>query len=155
MSRTILVVYHSQEKGNTARMAELVAQGCADVDGVEVRVVDVNRERVGMDTAEAADAYAIGSPDYFSYPAGNIKQFFDDILLADWQGRRTTGKPCVCFLTHGGGGAALVPLEKLAKATKLTQIAPALSCQNAPESAAETRACTDLGRALAEHVASM
>ena len=32
---TILVVYHSQQRGNTRKMAELVAEGCRAVPGVD------------------------------------------------------------------------------------------------------------------------
>ncbi len=153
MMKTVLVIYHSQEKGNTHRMAELVAQGCRDVRGVAATMINVNEQRVDMDTAEQADAYALGSPDYFSYVAGNLKQFFDDILLGFWNGRETTGKPCVAFLTHGGGGAAMASLEKLAKATKLVQVASGVACKGAPESEADVEASIDLGRRLGQHVA--
>jgi len=127
-------------------MAELVAKGCEEVDGVGVELINVNETRVTMDAAESADAYALGSPDYFSYVAGNLKQFFDDILLAQWQGR-------VAFLTHGGGGKAVEGLEKLVKACKLTQVAPSVVCKGAPEGDADVAAATELGRKLAEHVA--
>jgi len=150
--KRILVVYHSQEKGNTHKMAELVAQGCGQVDGVEASVVNVNEQRVTMDEAESVDGYAIGSPDYFSYVAGNVKQFFDDILLAAWQGRKTTEKPCVTFITHGGGGAAAAPLEKLATSCKLEQIAPTVACKGAPESEQNVAAAVDLGTRLARHL---
>ena len=151
--KKILVVYHSQEKGNTQRMAELVAQGCRQVEGVSAELINVNETRVTMDAAESADGYALGSPDYFSYVAGNLTQFFDDILLAEWGGRATTGKPCVAFLTHGGGGKAIDSLDQLAKACKLSQVAPHVICEGAPEAEADVSAAVALGRKLAEHVA--
>jgi multimeric flavodoxin WrbA len=151
--KRILVVYHSQEKGNTQKMAELVAQGCSQVEGVEATVVNVNERRVTMDEAESADGYAIGSPDYFSYVAGNVKQFFDDILLASWQGRKTIEKPWVGFITHGGGGAAVQSLDKLATSCKLEQIAPTVACKGAPESQEDVAAAVDLGTRLARHLA--
>ena len=70
--KRILIVYHSQEKGNTRKMAELVAEGCRQVSGVEVELVNVNERRVSMDAAEQADGYALGCPDYFSYMAGGL-----------------------------------------------------------------------------------
>jgi len=149
----ILVVYHSQQRGNTRKMAELVAEGCRQVEGVEVEMVSVNEERVDMDAAEAADAYALGSPDYFSYVAGGLKQFFDDIYIANQAGRGVAGKPCVLFLTHGGGGRAIDSLEKLAKAMKLESVAPSLSCQGAPSGEAAEQAVA-LGKALAQEIAS-
>ncbi|MBT3378688.1 MAG: flavodoxin family protein [Lentisphaerae bacterium] len=150
--KKVLIVYHSQEKGNTHRMAELVAQGCREAEGIAVQMINVNERRVDMDTAEQADAYALGSPDYFSYVAGNLKQFFDDILLANWGGRATTGKPYVGFLTHGGGGTAIGSLDRLAKATKLVPAAPNAICQGAPEAAQDVENSIALGRQLAEHL---
>ncbi len=149
----ILVVYHSQQLGNTRKMAELVAEGCRQVPGIEVDLVNVNEVRVDIDAVEQADAYALGSPDYFSYMAGGLKQFFDDIYIANQAGRKVAGKPCVLFLTHGGGGRAIDSLEKLAKAMKLEPVAPTLSCQGAPSGDAVEQS-TQLGKALAEHVAA-
>ncbi|MFW6161617.1 MAG: flavodoxin family protein [Planctomycetota bacterium] len=150
---TILVVYHSQQYGNTRKLAELVAEGCRQVDGVEVTMVNVNEERVDIDAAEAADAYALGSPDYFSYVAGGLKQFFDDIYIAKQAGRGVAGKPCVLFVTHGGGGRAIDSLEQLAQAMKLEPVASSLRCQGAP-SGAMTEQARGLGKALAERVGS-
>ena len=150
--KKILVVYHSQQKGNTRRMAELVAQGCGQVEGVSTELINVNETRVSMDAAESADGYALGSPDYFSYVAGNLKQFFDDLLLAERAERSIAGKPCAIFLTHGGGGKALEPFENLAKSCKLSQVAPGISCKGAPEAEADVAAAIELGRKLAEQV---
>ena len=149
--KRILVVYHSQEKGNTRKMAELVAEGCRQVGGVEVTLVNVNEERADMAAAEQADGYALGSPDYFSYMAGGLKQFFDDLCLADWGGKKVKGKPYVAFLTHGGGGSAIASIEKLAKAMKLDPAAPSVVCKGAPAGEAAEQSIA-LGKALAERV---
>jgi multimeric flavodoxin WrbA len=151
MAKRILIVYHSQEKGNTRKMAELVTEGCRAVGGVEVSLVNVNEERVDMAAAEQADGLALGSPDYFSYVAGGLKQFFDDLCLADWAGKQVKGKPCVLFLTHGGGGSAIGSLEKLAGSMKLDSVAPSLVCRGAPEGEMVEKSI-GLGRALAEHI---
>ena len=149
---TVLVVYHSQDKGNTRVMAELVAEGCRSMDGVDVDLVNVNEERVSMEVVEKADGYAIGAPDYFSYPAGNLKQFFDDVYIAARDGLKFGGKPGCAFVTHGGGGRAAEPLERLCKSTKLDLVAPVLLCQGAPESEEDVAAAKELGRKLAERV---
>jgi len=149
--KQILIAYHSQEKGNTRRMAELVAEGCREVAGVEVTLINVNETRVDMALAARADGYALGSPDYYSYMAGGLKQFFDDLCLASWAGQPVTGKPYVAFLTHGGGGSAIASIELLANAMKLIPAAPSVVCQGAPqgEAIAQSR---QLGKALAEAV---
>lgn len=137
----LMVVYHS-DTGNTERAAELVAEGARDA-GAEVellKAMDVDPQAV-----VAAGGVAIGSPDYYSYMAGEVKVFFDRVFhVRDL----CNGKPCVCFLSHGGGGAAMESLEKLSSSVKMDCVGT-LSIKGAPEgdSAEECRA---LGRKLAE-----
>jgi multimeric flavodoxin WrbA len=150
--KRILVVYHSQQHGNTRKMAEQVAEGCRQVPGVEVEVVNVNEQRVDMDALVAADGLALGTPDYFTYMAGGLKQFFDDALLASYGGKQTKGKPYVAFLTHGGGGKGIESVLRLAKSMEYNAVAEPVVCKGAPEGDA-ARQSTALGRALAEHVA--
>jgi multimeric flavodoxin WrbA len=151
--KTILVIYHTQQKGNTGKCAELVAQGCRQVAGVQVKLIDVNKARVDMDELVAAAGVALGTPDYFTYMAGGLKQFFDDALLASYGGAKTLGKPYVAFVTHGGGGGAVDSVVKLAGALKYTSAAPPLVCKGAPAGEAVQQAVA-LGKALAEAVAA-
>lgn len=150
--KKILVVYHSQQSGNTHRMAELVCDGCNMVAGVEVEMINVNEARVDMRKAEAADAYALGSPDYFTYMAGGLKQFFDDILLASWSGSAVLKKPYVAFMTHGGGGGGMASIEKLAESAELVKAADSILCKGAPEQQEDVDKSIQLGKALAEYV---
>ncbi len=152
--KKILIVFHSQQKGNTRKMAELVAEGCGQVEGVETELINVNERRVDMDAAEQADAYALGSPDYFTYMAGGLKQFFDDLLIAAWADKKVNEKPYVAFLTHGGGGGAIESIEKLAGKFKLEKVADSVVCKGAPIDDAEKQSI-QLGKTLAEHVAKM
>jgi len=147
----ILIVYHSQQQGNTRKMAELVAEGCRQVKGTKVDLINVNEERVDMDSAERADGYALGSPDYFTYMAGGLKQFFDDLCIADWGGKKVKGKPYVAFLTHGGGGGGIKSIEGLAKSMELAQVVPSVTCKGAPEGSSAEKSI-ELGRKLAERV---
>jgi multimeric flavodoxin WrbA len=61
----------------------------------------------------STDAVAIGTPDYFSYVAGTIKTFFDDMYLWDQSGKSVKGKPAVLFFSCGGGGKVRQPFESL------------------------------------------
>ena len=70
----VLVVYHSLG-GNTKKMAEAVAEGARGVDGTEVTVR--TGLEAGIDDLLGCDAVALGSPDYFSYMAGGLKDFLD------------------------------------------------------------------------------
>ena len=137
----ILVVYYSGS-GNTRKMAQLVARGAKELGhDAELAVAD----EVEMKTLKEADAVGLGSPDYYTYMAGQLKTFFDRALdVRD----EIIGKPCVCFVSHGGGGGAIKSIERLASAIKLKQTGESLAVRGAPEGEDENR-CVELGRALA------
>jgi multimeric flavodoxin WrbA len=113
MMGKIIVIYHSQQLGNTRVLAEALAEGAREA-GAEVNLINTNERRVTLEEFLAADAVAIGSPDYFSYVAGTIKTFFDDIYLWDQSGKSVKGKLAVLFCSHGGGGKVRQPFESLA-----------------------------------------
>ena len=149
--KKILVVYHSQYKGNTRHMAELVAKGCLEANGVEVELINVNEARIDISKLEACDGLALGTPDYFTYMAGGLKQFFDDAKIAEYGGRQVTGKPYVAFVTHGGGGGAIGSVEKCASSMKFVAVADSVLIQGAP-TGDDVESSIELGRALARHV---
>ena len=66
-----LVIYHSQEFGNTAVMAEAVAEGLNEA-GCEVELFNTNEGRFDIPSFPEYDCVAFGSPDYFSYVAGGL-----------------------------------------------------------------------------------
>ena len=110
----ILVIYHSQQYGNTKILAEAIAEGIREA-GAEVNLINTNERRVTPEEFLSAGGVAIGTPDYFSYVAGTIKTFFDDIYLWDQAGESVKGKPAVLFCSHGGGGGKVrQPLESFA-----------------------------------------
>ena len=112
--KKIIVIYHSQQYGNTKILAEALAEGVREAGG-EVNLINTNERRVTLEEFLASDAVAIGTPDYFSYVAGTIKTFFDDIYLWDQSGKPVKGKPAVFFCSHGGGGGKVKqPFESLA-----------------------------------------
>jgi flavorubredoxin len=104
----VLVIYHSQS-GNTEKMAKAIGEGAKQVKGTQV-VVKKALE-AGVDDLLACDAIAVGSPDYFSYMAGGVKDFFDRVFYPS-QGK-VTAKPCATF--GSAGGPASVVLECLDK----------------------------------------
>lgn len=110
----IIVIYHSQQYGNTKMLAEALGEGAREA-GAEVTLINTNERRVTLEEFLSADGVAIGTPDYFSYPAGTIKTFFDDIYLWDQSGESVKGKAAVLFCSHGGGGGKVrQPFESLA-----------------------------------------
>ena len=144
---TIMVIYYSKT-GNTRKMAELVAEGAGQDGAHSVQLVDV--QDLESDDLLAADGFAFGSPDYYTYIAGHLKVIFDDVLRNKPQ---LKGKPFVGFVSHGGGGGALESLENLAQAKVigLKKVAQGLKCKEAPEGA-DAEACRQLGVALAKAV---
>ncbi len=108
----IIVIYHSQQYGNTKILAEALAEGAREA-GAEVSLINTNERRVTLEEFLSTDAVAIGTPDYFSYVAGTIKTFFDDMYLWDQSGKSVKGKPAVLFFSCGGGGKVKQPFESL------------------------------------------
>jgi multimeric flavodoxin WrbA len=108
----ILVIYHSQQFGNTKILAEAFAEGAREA-GAVVNLINTNERRVTLEEFLATDVVAIGTPDYFSYVAGTIKTFFDDIYLWDQSGRPVKGKLAALFFSCGGGGKVRQPFESL------------------------------------------
>jgi flavorubredoxin len=110
-----LVIYHSQEHGNTEAMAQAVAEGLKE-SGLQVVSLNTNEDRLDCSTYPHFDCVAIGSPDYFSYIAGGLKMFLDDNYIEEQKG--TEGmfdKPIALFYSHGGGGKVKQPLVSLFK----------------------------------------
>jgi flavorubredoxin len=143
--KKILVIYHSQQFGNTRMLAEAIADGVREA-GADVELINTNEHRVTMKEFMSADAVALGSPDYFSYLAGTIKTLFDDIYLWDKSGEQVKGKPAVLFLSHGGGGRVREPLNSFAQRF-FTKVGETAECQR-PINEEAKRTCHELGKQL-------
>jgi len=147
---SVLVLYHSQEYGNTALMAEAIAEGVRAA-GAAVTLINANERRITPDEYRAFDAVAFGTPDYFSYIAGTLKTFLDDWYMArKVNPARLSDKPFALFLSHGGGGRAKQPFEELFGRMG-TKIGTTVASQGRPTSAT-LDACRALGQQLAQAV---
>jgi len=140
----VLVAYYSKT-GNTKQMAELVAEGARSA-GAEVELVQA--DQVDFSQLPGYDGFALGSPDYFSYMAGQVKILFDEAL--GYKGQ-LSGKPAVCFVSHGGGGTAIESVERLTKAVGLSQVGKGVLAQGAP-TGESADACRALGEQLVKAV---
>jgi NAD(P)H dehydrogenase (quinone) len=142
-----LVLYHSQQVGNTGKMAEAVAEGLKG-EKCEVTLHNTNEGRFDITKYPQYDCIALGTPDYFSYMAGTIKTFMDDWYIK----RNEPGyqqRPYVVFFTHGGGGKAK---ESFTLFNRLgTQIGKTVECQSTPN-AQTLKMCKALGTELAKAV---
>jgi len=145
---SILVLYHSQQYGNTEKMARAVAEG-ARSGGADVTVHNANNGRFDVERYRGFDAAVFGSPDYYSYLAGTLKVFLDDWYIA--KSGDDTGlvdKPIGLFYSHGGGGAVKGVFEKLFGRLGY-QVGRSVESLRAP-SALVLDQCRELGRQLAE-----
>ncbi|MCG6895263.1 MAG: NAD(P)H-dependent oxidoreductase [Desulfobacteraceae bacterium] len=73
----VLVLYYSKG-GNTRKLAESIAEGAGEVEGVDVRLRhtrDVTQEEFA-----AADGLIVGSPVYFGTMAAQLKKNLDEFI---------------------------------------------------------------------------
>ncbi|HIE03403.1 MAG TPA: flavodoxin [Candidatus Latescibacteria bacterium] len=139
----VLIVYHSQG-GNTEAAARAVAEGVRS-EGAEAVVK--RAAEAGVDDLLSCDAVCFGTPDYFSYMAGMLKDFFDRTFYP------TQGKvddvPCGIFVTHGGGGSAWESVDRTCRSFRLRRVADPVLVRGKPDEEAEGR-LRELGSALAK-----
>jgi NAD(P)H dehydrogenase (quinone) len=91
----VLVLYYSKG-GNTRKLAEAIAEGAGQVDGVEV-VLRHTRD-VTRDEFAAADGLIVGSPVYFGTMAAQLKRVLDDFVGVR---RKMESKVGAAFSTAG------------------------------------------------------
>jgi NAD(P)H dehydrogenase (quinone) len=159
----LLVLYYSKT-GNTARMAEHVAEGCREIPGMEVRLKSV--DQASRDDVIWCDGVAAGSPTQLGTVAAEMKRFWE-ALLPDWQ--KIDGKIGCAFSSQGGwgGGAELTCQAMLTvlmnygflvfgvtdyAATQFTAHYGATQAGK-PREVREIGSCRRLGKRLAEWVA--
>jgi len=123
----VLIVYHSQG-GNTKKIAAAVKKGASSVKGT--KVVLKKAQDAALKDLLYCDGVIFGTPDYFSYMAGSLKDFFDRTCYPS-EGK-ITGKPCAVFVSHGGGGEALKSVEKLCRRFKLKRALRPLLAEGKP-----------------------
>ena len=142
----ILIVYHSQS-GNTRAMAEAVAKGVWAVEGAEARL------KKAADTTEedliACDGLVIGSPEYFGYMAGAVKDLFDRTYNPLRGHKRIFRKPFAVFISAGNDGTgALGNIEKICLGFQFKKIHQPLVSRG-PVTEAMLTACEELGQTIA------
>lgn len=137
----VLVLYYSRG-GRTEALAKAI------VEGVETKGGSAKLKRIDYATVEdfiSCDAVAFGSPNYFSYMAGLMKDYFDRALSIR---EKVTGKPAVAFSSGGGSSdAALASLERMIVSFKMEKVTDGLISQGEP-SKKDLEACKRLGETL-------
>ena len=127
--KEILVLYYSQH-GATKQMAQLIARGIAQVDGVQARLRTVPKISTTCETTEASIpdsgapyvelrdlteciGLALGSPTRFGNMAAAMKYFWDG-TGGLWMQHALAGKPAAVFTSsssmHGGQESTLLTM---------------------------------------------
>ena len=146
MAKKVLIVYHTIG-GNTEAAAKAVAEGVEAVAGVAAIVKKA--EEADTNDLLSCDAFCVGSPDYFGYMAGMVKDFFDRTFYPT-QGQ-VDDKPCGMFVTHGGGGKAAESVEKICKSFRFKAVGDTVLVRGNPDATA-AEALKALGSSLAKAV---
>ena len=142
----ILVVYHSQT-GNTEKMAESVAEGAGSVENITVTLKRA-AEATLQDLLDC-DGLALGSPEYFGYMAGMVKDFFDR-TYNDAGGRKEIfKKPYVVFISAGNDGrGALSAIERICTGYQFKKVYDPVVARGEVDGEVLAR-CEELGKTIA------
>ena len=140
----VLVLYYSRSS-RTEGLAKSVAEGVENVEGASSKLKRIDYATVN--DFISCDAVAFGSPNYFSYMAGLMKDFFDKALSIR---EKVAGKPSVAFTSGGGSSnAALLSLERMISSFRLEKVADGVISQGEPNEESLS-ACKKLGEILAK-----
>jgi flavorubredoxin len=118
MEHYVYILYYSKSN-NTKELAKRIFEIITSFAPKNVKIQMMDATQMDLDALKAASAYIIGSPDYFSYPSGYIKTFFDEMYELR---ESLKNKPCFGFMTHGGTGKGIKVLQKLCESIKLRVI---------------------------------
>lgn len=125
----VLVLYYSQG-GTTAEMAQLIARGVEEVDGMQARlrtvphvsavteavepaIPDEGAPYATLSDLEECDGLIIGSPTHFGNMAAALKYFIDSTGQL-WMSKALVNKPAAVFTAtasmHGGQESTLLSM---------------------------------------------
>jgi NAD(P)H dehydrogenase (quinone) len=162
----ILVLYDSKT-GNTARMAQLVAEGALSIPDTDVRLRS-------LDEADAQDVFwcdglAVGSPTNMGVLSWKMKRFWDETMGEHWM--KLDGKIGCAFSSAGGwGGGMELACQSILTvlmnygflvfgvtdyAAKITTLHYGAVTAREPRSDDALAACRLLGQRLAEWTATL
>ena len=142
----LLIIYHSQS-GNTRRMALAVADGAGEIEGLAVQVRTARQ--ITSEELLACDGLVLGSPEYFGYMAGGLKDLFDRTYETLRGHPKIFRKPYAAFISAGNDGSgALQSIERICTGFQFKKVqAPVMARGPIDEVALE--ACRELGRTMA------
>jgi len=140
--KKVLLVYYSLG-GNTKAAVEAIAEGIRKGGAEPIIKMSLNANAEDFLTC---DGLVLGSPDYFSYMAGGLKDFFDRTYYQT-KGK-VDGKPYIVLITSDGAGVALKSVLQICRKFKLNNVAKPIIIHKKPDKKA-TDKLMELGRLFA------
>jgi NAD(P)H dehydrogenase (quinone) len=160
-----VLVLHDSKTGNTAKMAQLVAEGARTIPDTEVRVRSL--EEAAPSDVVWCDGLAVGSPTNMGVLSWRMKRFWDETMGEHWM--KLDGKIACAFSSAGGwGGGMELACQSILTvlmnfgflvfgvtdyATKLTTLHYGAVTAREPRTEDAQAACRLLGQRLAEWTA--
>ena len=148
-NKKILIVYHSQG-GNTRKMAVAVARGAGEIAGTRAEL----KEALQVSAQDLLDCHGlvIGSPEYFGYMAGAVKDLFDRTYNEVRGHPKIFRKPYAVFISAGNDGqGALMHIERICIGYQFKKVLQPLIAKGAvTEDMIDS--CLELGRTIAAGV---
>jgi len=139
-----LVLYYSRT-GNTAKMAEAVAEGAKTVQGVEVQL----SYYASPETLSSFDGIIIGVPTYHHDMTLDIKNLFEEAAAKNIA---LKGKIGAAFGSYGWSGEApKLVLEIMKNKFEMQVTEPPLLAKYTPDQSALEK-CRELGKKVAERL---
>jgi multimeric flavodoxin WrbA len=128
-------------------MAEAVARGANSIENVRATLKDAIETT--LDDLLGCDGLAIGSPEYFGYMAGAIKDFFDRTYYQARGRKEIFKKPYVIFISAGNDGlGAMRSIERICVGYQLKKVYEPVIARGEINEAHLTQ-CEELGKVIA------
>ena len=144
----MLVLYYSRT-GNTAKMANAVAEGAKMITAVDVSLQQV-AYNLEPEILSEFDAILVGTPTYHHHMSDNIEKFFENAAVKNIT---LKGKIGAAFGSYGWSGEApRVIIEIMKNKFEMNVTDPPLLVSYSPDAAALEK-CRELGRKIAERLA--
>ena len=145
-------VVYDTKYGNTKLVAETIADGLKEVEGMETTISDI--EELDLDNIPDFNLVLIGSPNHMGGPVRGITRFIDELGRLDLE-----GKQAAVFDTYMGGdfNKAVSKMEARIKqkVPSIRLISSGLSIRvegmKGPIAEGELPKCREFGIKIAEH----
>jgi multimeric flavodoxin WrbA len=128
-------------------MAEAVARGAGEIEHTWVELKRAGDTR--MEDLVLCDGLAIGSPEYFGYMAGAVKDLFDRTYEPLRGHRRVFRKPYCVFISAGNDGqGALNHIERICMGYQFKKVLPPIISKGDLTEAVLAQ-CHEMGKTIA------